>query len=84
MNPDDRVMQARMAAHALHAQRDPRVTTEAARRVFRGRFEREVVEAARERGEELSDPAEIARRAQHALKAHMTRLALKSAQARRR
>jgi hypothetical protein len=83
MNPEQRALQARMAANVQHSLYDPRETTAKAREAFLGRFEREVIEAARQRGEELTDPAEIARRARHAKSAYFQRLALKSAQARR-
>ena len=76
--PEERSLQARMAAHALFASVDAREHTAPARKAFLDRFL------------ELVDPAgtlpeeERIRRAQHALKAHMTRLALQSAKARRR
>jgi hypothetical protein len=54
-----------MAAHVMHSKYDARETTAKARKTFLDRFEREVVEAARQRGEELTDPTEIARRAGH-------------------
>lgn len=71
-------MRARAAAYALHARTDPRATTQAARRAFLVRFEREV------------DPdgvlaeSERRRRAEAARKAYFTALALKSSQARRK
>lgn len=37
-----RSLRARNAAYALHATRDPKLTTEAARRAFLDRFDREV------------------------------------------
>lgn len=79
--PQDRVLQARLAAHVRWSREDPKEGTRAARAAFNDRFTREVVEAARERDEKLT-PVEIDRRAQHARKAYMTRLALKSAQSR--
>lgn len=42
MSPDERVLRARVAAHALHAQHDSRRLTAPARRAFLDRFEREV------------------------------------------
>ena len=42
MTPVERSLRARMAAYSLHAQRDPRETTSAARAAFLDRFEREV------------------------------------------
>ena len=70
-------IRARRAAHALHAQRDSRETTERARAAFLARFEREVDP------EGQLPPAERAKRADHALRAYMLGLALKSAKARR-
>jgi hypothetical protein len=78
-----RTLRARLGAHALHAKHDPRETTAAARRAFLSKFERQVVQDAAARGEALTD-AEIERRATHARKAHFTRLALRSAMARRK
>jgi hypothetical protein len=72
-----RVLQARMAAHVLHARiADPAAHTAPARKVFLSRFEREVDP------EGLLDPQERARRAEHAKKAYFTRLALASSRAR--
>ncbi|HUQ63092.1 MAG TPA: hypothetical protein VM121_05020 [Acidimicrobiales bacterium] len=73
-----RSLRARMAAYCLHAQRDPVETTAAARSAFLARFERQV------------DPnnqlpaAERRRRADAARKAHFIKLALRSAEVRRR
>ena len=78
LSPSQRTMRARLAAHAMHARYDGREITVNARKAFAERFEHEV------------DPdgvlpvAERQRRAEHAMRAHMTRLALRSAQARRR
>lgn len=78
MSPSQRTLRARLAAYAMHARHDGRQITANARKAFVERFEREV------------DPdgalpvAERRRRAEHAMRAHMTRLALRSAQARRR
>ena len=71
-------MRARLAAHMLHANVDPREHTEPARRAFMARFEDQVDP------DRVLSAAERARRAEHAKKAYFTRLALKSAQARRR
>ncbi len=72
-----RVLQARMAAHALHARVvDPAAHTAPAREVFLSRFEREVDP------EGVLEPQERARRAEHAKKAYFTRLALASSKAR--
>ncbi len=73
----NRALQARMAAHALHARvEDPAAHTAPARKVFLSRFEREVDP------EGLLEPQERARRAEHAKKAYFTRLALASSKAR--
>jgi hypothetical protein len=78
LTPEQRTLRARMGAHALHAKRDPRETTRAAREASQGRFEREV------------DPdgtlpeAERMRRADHARRLHFTRMAYLSAKARQK
>jgi hypothetical protein len=70
-------LRGRLGAHTLHATHDSYELTVKARAAFLARFEREV------------DPDgalpidERRRRATHALHAHMTRLALQSARARR-
>ena len=77
LSPSQRSLRARVAAHAMHARHDSREVAANARKAFVERFEREV------------DPdgvlpgAERQRRAEHAMRAHMTRLALRSARARR-
>ncbi len=76
MTPEERTMKARLGAHALHAQ--GKTNTEPARKAFLERFETEVDPDGK------LTPKERARRAEHARKAYFTRLALKSAQARRR
>jgi len=76
MSPSQRTLRARLAAYSMHARHDGREITANARKAFVERFERDV------------DPdgvlpiAERQRRAEHAMRAHMTRLALRSAQAR--
>ena len=72
----ERSMRARMAAHALHAQGG--TNTGPARKAFLDRFDREVDP------DGVLDPAERAKRAHHARKAYMIRLAIKSAEARRK
>jgi hypothetical protein len=74
----ERSLRARLAAHTLHATHDSRELTAPARAAFLGRFEREADP------EGVLDPAERTRRAEHLRKAFFARLALKSAQARRR
>lgn len=77
MTPAERRLRARLAAYTLHAKRDARETTAPARAAFLDRFEREV-------DPELVLPdEERQRRAEAARKAYFTRLALRSAQARR-
>ena len=66
-----------MAAYALHAKRDARETTAAARAAFLDRFDRMVDP------EGTLPEAERQRRAAAARKAYFTGLALRSAQARR-
>lgn len=66
-----------MAAHALHASVDSREHTEPARRAFMARFDDEV-----DPNRELPE-AERRRRADQAKRAYFSRLALRSAQARR-
>ncbi|AYF78010.1 hypothetical protein D7D52_34050 [Nocardia yunnanensis] len=77
--PNDRVLQARIAAHASWAKTDDRAArTAKARKAMESKFEKQVDPGG------VLPPDERARRAEHARKAHYTRLALKSAQARRR
>lgn len=71
-------MRARLAAHSLHAQTDSSQLTAPARAAFLSSFERQVDP------DGLLSPAERRRRADQARKAHFTRLALLSAQARRK
>jgi hypothetical protein len=79
LSPSERTMRAQIAANVRWAHTvDRKTATAEARRGFNARFEREV-----DPHDELS-PEERARRAEYARKAHMQRLALKSARARRR
>jgi hypothetical protein len=79
LTPSERVLQARMAAHISWAKTDDRsARTAPARKAALARFEEQVDPDRR------LTPTERARRAEHAQRAHMTRLALRSAQARRR
>lgn len=75
--PTERRLAAQKAAHAMHATHDSRRTSEAGRRAFLDRFEREVDP------DGTLSPAERARRAEHARRAYFAGLALKSATARR-
>lgn len=70
LTPSERVLRARLAAHEKWAQ--------TARQAFLDRFERQVDP------DGILDPAERARRAESAKRAHFLRLSLKSARARRR
>jgi hypothetical protein len=76
--PQQRALAARIAAHTKWATTDPVEGTAKARAAFLDRFEREV-----DPGLTLP-PHERARRAEHARKAYFTRLALASANARRK
>jgi hypothetical protein len=74
----ERSLHARLAAHAKWAQTDPVEGTAAARAKFLLRFIDEV-----DPDRILPEPERL-RRAEHARKAYMTKLALKSAKARRK
>lgn len=77
--PSERALRAQIAAHESWALTDDRsARTANARRAMLDKFEHQV-------DPELKlSPAERAKRAEHARKAYFKRLALKSAQARRR
>ena len=68
----------RLGAHSLHGKYDSKQTSRAGREAFLTRFEREADP------DGTLDPAERRRRAQHLKRAYFTRLALRSAQARRK
>jgi len=70
-------LRGRLGAHTLRAIHDSRELTANARAAFLARFEREVDP------EGALSPDERRRRAGHALRAHMVRLALRSAEVRR-
>jgi len=76
MTPEQRSLRARLGALTAHA--NGSTNTAPARAAFLGRFEREVDP------DGTLDPAERARRAAYARRAHFTRMALKSAIARAR
>jgi hypothetical protein len=79
LTPAERALRARLAVHTSWANTSDRAArTAPARRAALERFERHV-----DPDGSLSD-AERARRAEQAMRAHMARLALRSAQARRR
>lgn len=78
-SPAERALRARLAAHTSWASTTDRAArTENARKVFQDRFEKQVDP------EGALDPVERAKRAESARKAFYSRLALQSAQARRR
>ena len=76
LSPHEAALRGKLGAHRLHALHDSRETTAKARATFLARFEREV-----DPGGVLPEP-ERRRRAEHARRAHMARLALASARAR--
>lgn len=76
----ERSQRARIAAHAMHAQHDPVVTSAKARQVFAASFLEQVDPTGELR---RTNPAEAERRAESARKAHFARLAFASAKARR-
>jgi hypothetical protein len=76
LSPAQRTLRARLAAHALHAQRDSRELTLPARTAFFQRFLDEV-----DPNRVLPEPERL-KRAASARKAYYSRLALKSCQAR--
>jgi hypothetical protein len=76
LTPAERSLRAKAAAHTRWKLSDPTEASEKARQRIFDRFEREVPP-------HVTDPAERARRAEHALRAHMASLALRSSIARR-
>lgn len=79
LSPSDRSLRARIAAHESWARTENRsARTAPARQAAMDAFERKVDP------DRKLDPAERARRADHARRAHFLRLAMKSADARRR
>jgi hypothetical protein len=78
LTPEQRSLRARIASHTSWANtEDPAARTAPARSAFFDRFERQVDP------DGVLDPADRRRRAEHARKAYMQGLALKSARARR-
>lgn len=77
-SPAERTLRARLAALTRHSRTDGRTATAAARQAFVDRFERDVDP------DNVLPITERARRAEAARKAHYTRLALRSVEARRR
>jgi hypothetical protein len=81
LTPSQRVLRARMGANTLHSglsDSQEREHTAPARRAFLGRFEKQVDP------DGILPPAERARKAEQALRAHMAGLALRSSRARSR
>lgn len=79
LTPAERILRGQLAAHTSWARTPDRAArTAAARQAAMGRFEREVDP------DGTLTPAERAKRAESLRKAYFARLALKSAQARRR
>jgi hypothetical protein len=78
LTPAERTLRAQRAAHSKWAHADPVQGTAAAREAALARFEHEVDP------DGVLEPAERARRAEHARKAYFIGLALKSAQARKK
>ena len=76
-DPEEMARRGRLGALALHARHDSNAIATRAREAFLSRFEREVDPAG------VLPPAERARRAERAKRLHFTRLAHKSADARR-
>lgn len=77
LTPTERSLRAKLASESRWARTDPDQASEDARRRQHERFEHEVDPNG------TLPPTERARRAEHARKAYMMRLALKSAKARR-
>lgn len=78
MTPEQRALRARLGGLATAARHDTREVTAPARRAFMARFEALVDP------DGTLPPAERARRAEAAKRLHFSRLALKSAAARKR
>jgi len=78
LTPQERSLRAQIAAFTLHATRDPVKHTAPARRAWLDSFIQQVDP------DGVLSPEERTRRAECALKAHMRRLALRSAKARRK
>lgn len=75
LTPAQRTLRGRIAAYALHARHDPRLTTAPARAAFLARFEREVDTSD---PEGKLDPIERARRIEYLRRLYFARLAYRS------
>ena len=82
--PNERALQARLAAHKKWAVTDPVEGTRAARAAFDSRFVKQADQDALAAGHPPLSAVERARRAEHLRSAYFAGLALKSAQARRK
>ena len=78
LSPSERILRARLAAHALHSKVDSTKHTEPARKAALERFEKQVDP------EGILPEAERLRRADQAKKAYFVKLAFLSARARRK
>ena len=76
-DPTEMARRGRLGARATHSRHNPQSLTSAARAAFLARFEREVDP------DGVLPERERRQRARQALRTHMTRLALQSAEARR-
>lgn len=76
LSREQRSLNGRIGAHAMHSRHDAQEITASARQAFLDRFERQVDP------DGVLPEAERVRRAGHARKAYFTGLALKSAKAR--
>ena len=77
IDPGERALRARIAAHAMHGRHDARQTTAKARAAFLASFERQADPEGR------LPAAERQRRAEQLRRAYFARLALASAKARK-
>ena len=82
LTPSERILRSRIAAHTLHSRYDSTVLTAPARQAARIALDARLTAEISNCG--VFDKIEIARRLDHARRAHFARLALKSAKARRR
>jgi hypothetical protein len=71
-------LRGRAGAHAMHSRNDSKAVSQPARDAFMARFEDEVDP------DHVLSEAERARRAEHALRSYMAKLALRSAKARKK
>lgn len=77
LTPEQRSQRARIAAHTRWSREDPSTNAQRGQAGLLAKFEREI----RDANPDLSD-AEVGRRAESARKAHMLRLAFRSAKVR--